>query len=1401
MSINLRLCISFALLSFVSSPVLADKFNNVIDDFDSYQQLERNNRIETVPTKTQPYDDLFRDLPFEPAPKKRATVRKKGVKTKTATTKAVREPSAGTKTVEPVKPEQIVEKIQYINVPTYYLTSAPSLFKPGQWTPHYLYRDYDKYTIVYNPLNLFTYLPPASIISHSTKLNIEQLTNIVRIAEQHRLSSIFNLGTAQAVGQLVMYQNLLGNAEFVAEVTAKNRTVKDLNDQLSLKLSEIGKINASLTRANQRVASLEKQLSEKADNVSNEKFDELTKKLAAAINESSAKQEQIIKLAKDNEQIQQKIARTETQFADNLKIQNDLKLQLAEKEKLVQLAVQQLKDARGEFDQLKQTVETQRQMASKTNNEQVMALTANLKEQQAALKQKEAELAKMQKDNDIVRQQLARNSEQSLSTANKTALKISELERDVAAKKQLMDSQAALKKELESALLKQKTLETQLTQRNSTATETENKLKNAQADLVKLQQDIDKQRQVMAQASDKQVVALTASLKEQQTVLKQKEAELAKMQKDIDEVRQQLAKNSEQNLATANKSAQQISLLEQDVAAKKQLMDSQAALKKELESALLKQKTLETQLAQRATTATDTENKLKIAQAELVKLQQDIDKQRQVMAQASDKQVVALTSSLKEQQAAIKQKEAELVKLQKDNDIVRQQLAKNTEQSQSVVSKVTQQLKDKELQISQLEAATKKLVADSESELKKQLQSALVAQKMLETQLAQRAGSATEAEKQLKIAQAEVVKLQQEIDKQRQTIVQANDKQVAALTASLQEQQNALKKKEAELTKTLKSNDDFRQQLAQNTLNNLQAIQKYTEQVNEKQKLISQLEKDIAAKDKTVSKQSELEKQLQDAQAAQKALGMQLAEREKSANAAEKQLKVAQSELVKLQQDIDKQNKMMSQTNDKQVAVLSASLKEQQSALKQKEIELAKTQKENDAIRQQLTENARQNDLVSRQIKEKEQQIIQLESSIAAKNKTVGKQSELEKQLQISQAAQKTLEAQLSQRDKTASDAEKQLKATQAELAKLQQDIDKQRQVMSQTSDKQVTVLSASLKEQQTVLQQKEAELAKVRKDNEAVRQQLAQNTEQNKQIAQKIKEKAQLVELLEREIESKNKSTVKQAELEKRLADAKDNINKLTLESNKLRDVNAKFVAQSAIIELLKQQLNTKESGNDISSKELMIAKQDIDRLKTELEKQKTLSGNGVLNTKLDSQLEEANRKLAQLQKENDKLKTMSAAASSGSSASSPATTTVNRSAKSAANSANVAEDNKKKNKQIIADITKQKYNKLDVNTYYKILQQGKAVKNIANKKVSFMMREQLTDGSVTVMYTETNPVVLPYKELPAPLNTFIEKAGIGGVIKVYIKPEGGYGVEGIPGQIAPNSMSIIDLKLIKVE
>lgn len=51
--------------------------------------------------------------------------------------------------------------------------------------------------------------------------------------------------------------------------------------------------------------------------------------------------------------------------------------------------------------------------------------------------------------------------------------------------------------------------------------------------------------------------------------------------------------------------------------------------------------------------------------------------------------------------------------------------------------------------------------------------------------------------------------------------------------------------------------------------------------------------------------------------------------------------------------------------------------------------------------------------------------------------------------------------------------------------------------------------------------------------------------------------------------------------------------------------------------------------------------------------------------------------------------------------------------------------------------------------------------------KSITFIMREQLTDGTVTVLYTDKNPVTLPYNELPVPLNSFIEKAGEGGWLR----------------------------------
>ncbi|MTB66347.1 peptidylprolyl isomerase [Providencia sp. wls1943] len=132
-------------------------------------------------------------------------------------------------------------------------------------------------------------------------------------------------------------------------------------------------------------------------------------------------------------------------------------------------------------------------------------------------------------------------------------------------------------------------------------------------------------------------------------------------------------------------------------------------------------------------------------------------------------------------------------------------------------------------------------------------------------------------------------------------------------------------------------------------------------------------------------------------------------------------------------------------------------------------------------------------------------------------------------------------------------------------------------------------------------------------------------------------------------------------------------------------------------------------------------------------------------------------------------------------------------------ADNATIAKENEKRNQKILQDIKQQKYSKLDNYTYYKVLQKGTPITNVKDKKITLIMREQLTDGKVTVMHTEKNPMVLPYDQLPPPMNSFVEKVGVGGMVKIYIEPEGGYGPEGIPGEVPPNSMSIIDLKVIQ--
>lgn len=86
-------------------------------------------------------------------------------------------------------------------------------------------------------------------------------------------------------------------------------------------------------------------------------------------------------------------------------------------------------------------------------------------------------------------------------------------------------------------------------------------------------------------------------------------------------------------------------------------------------------------------------------------------------------------------------------------------------------------------------------------------------------------------------------------------------------------------------------------------------------------------------------------------------------------------------------------------------------------------------------------------------------------------------------------------------------------------------------------------------------------------------------------------------------------------------------------------------------------------------------------------------------------------------------------------------------------------------------------------------------------NKTVTLTLNETLTDGTVTVNYNKTQPLVIPYYQLPPPLNFFVTTAGENGRLKIYARPEVAYGSTGIPGKIPPESMSITTIEVLSIK
>ncbi len=272
-------------------------------------------------------------------------------------------------------------------------------------------------------------------------------------------------------------------------------------------------------------------------------------------------------------------------------------------------------------------------------------------------------------------------------------------------------------------------------------------------------------------------------------------------------------------------------------------------------------------------------------------------------------------------------------------------------------------------------------------------------------------------------------------------------------------------------------------------------------------------------------------------------------------------------------------------------------------------------------------------------------------------------------------------------------------------------------------------------------------------------------------------------------------------AQLEKQLAEKQSLTDKLTTQLTQAKDQLAKQNSESnQLIASLKQQ--QVESTAQFKQQESVLAnaQKEFNEVSKQLEAQRALTKTlEEKELKLSEQLKEKeseikkiNSENASAQKENKTLKQQfDKAMGEGQIIASQLAYAYSI----------IGKDNAQRNKSILSEIQKQNYVQYDDNTYFKILKQGKPVDSIAGKTVVFAMHEQLTDGTVTLNYDKAKPLILPYRQLPLPLNTFVAKAGLNGKAKIYIKPDGGYGKDGIPGQVPPESMSIVTIEILAIK
>ncbi|MTC16243.1 hypothetical protein, partial [Providencia alcalifaciens] len=427
MRLNLRLCVSLALFSTCfSSASYADRFNNVIDDFDTYLQSENEGQkskprpIEvplSVKSQAQGYDVLSTLSPV-PLPKENRqvkTVNARNTKEKKATqhvsntvtvshsqnttapvTAMVQtqvEPKIQPQVTEPVTPP-VTEVCVLPTEPSSYQPTSSYLLQSNQWNPKYLAKDFAKYQVIIDPLGLYS----SDFTKKAGADNAAYLAQLANLIEQQQLKSLYRLGIAQGVGELIAYNKLLTDGQLVNKLTNYNKSIAELNRIIAEKQSTINQLSEEITANKLKIDQLQNVVKSVDNKVV---IDELNNELTKSKGAVAEKQASLEALAKQNDQSLETIKKLEKQLNDGLVDVANTKKQLTEKDKQVTDAHQRIDQLTAEIAKLQSDAKQQLESSGNTD-EQLKTLSANLLTQETLLKQREDELKQVQSQkNDV----------------------------------------------------------------------------------------------------------------------------------------------------------------------------------------------------------------------------------------------------------------------------------------------------------------------------------------------------------------------------------------------------------------------------------------------------------------------------------------------------------------------------------------------------------------------------------------------------------------------------------------------------------------------------------------------------------------------------------------------------------------------------------------------------------------------------------------------------------------------------------------------------------------------------------------------------------------------------------------------------------------------------------------